>query len=359
MGYAVPFDWLMQLDPLVQGVFWLGVGALVLTLVAMVCLILQRVVSLHREHNTRQFLAEWRPLISRALAGDDSLVLPKLPAVYLLDFLQLWLHYQESLRGESRHLLNQIFAQQALRRRLHRLLKRGNLRQRLLAATTVGHLQDEEMWDVLVGLMHKHSPIAIVAARSLVQIDAQRAAPLVIPQILAHRDWSQARLSNLLSNEGSALVPPLLEAIGLAAWQKLPQLGRLMRLLEPIGFHPDNQFLAPILIGHEDPGTLVSALRLFRSPQDIHLVYLHMQHPDWHVRAEVASTLGRLGSADDLPRLEQLLQAQEWGVRRQAARALVAAPFVQPGTLDTLILQHQGEHAAAALQQAIADLEFK
>ena len=331
---------------------------MLLSVLATLTLIVQRMISLRQERRTEAFLTQWRPLIIRALAGDE-VQFPALPARYLLDFLNLWLHYQESLRGGTRLLLNRVLPAQAMTQRMYRLLRRGNLRKRLLTGAGVGHLGNTEAWDILLALLDEPAPLSLVAARSLVQIDAQRAASLVTAQIIAHRDWSPAGIVIILKDGGEPLIGSLIGAIHEATHSNQPYLSRLMRLLEPIGFKQQPSFIEFVLRHGTDASAVASALRLLTDPQLLPLARHHLQHPDAEVRAEVANALCRLGNAENIADLRQLLDAPEWQVRHQAACALLSAPYVDHASLQQIREASTGSRGAAALTQVIADRGFR
>ena len=88
-----------------------------------------------------------------------------------------------------------------------RLLRRGNLRERLLAIVTLGQLRERAAWDQLLTIAQREGALlSVAAARALVMIDATKAVPELIPLLMRRADWPASRVANMLQIAGADVI---------------------------------------------------------------------------------------------------------------------------------------------------------
>ena len=351
-------DFAAHSDPFVRYAFWAGLVSFLLAALTILIIALLRTAQAWRARRKRQLLNIWQPLLAKALIGEQ-VAPPAVRSAELIDFLYLWLHFHESLRGEAKHALNDMLHAQQLLSPMCRMLKRGSTQQKLVVATALGHAHGSEAWNELALLAHDDSPaLSITAARALMLIDAAAAAEVVIPLIIRRRDWPPARLAVMLKEVEQPFVERFLEAVAEAAAAQAPYLVRLLRLVEAMGFNQPLPFLAELLRNSTQPEVIAACLRMLNDPACLTLVRAHASHPDWIVRVQVANALRRLGSRVDLPCLLQLLGAPEWWVRYRAAQAIVNAPYLQADEPRRLQAAHADRYARDILQQVMAERSY-
>ena len=213
------------------------------------------------------------------------------------------------------------------------------LRRRLLAIVTLGHLQERSIWNELArALQSENAFLSLVAAKALLNIDAQAAIPLLIPVISRRKDWSPLKVVAMFEAVGADIAA---ETIAKAASQAPPEIGaRLIRHLaatqSPQGLPPLRALLQK---GPPSDDILSACLFLFgecSDPRDVTTVRAHISHPTWYVRLQAASALGKMGVEEDEPLLIGLLDDSHWWVRYRAAEALSNLPWMTPEKLAHL-----------------------
>lgn len=327
-------------DPYLVVAFVTGAVALALTALLVMLIIALRMSRNRREKHEQQFTALWRTILMGALVDPAACELPVLQARDRLNFLKLWNYLQESLQGEATDSLNQVARRLRCDALARRLLRHGNRAERLLAILTLGHLRDGEAWDDLLATAGSQDNVASLnAARALIQIDPVSGAEHLMPLVLARQDWEIPRVARMLAGARAAFEVLLARAI---VSIEAPELPRALQLAEALRVQMPVTALQYLLDPKQPAAILAAALRVVGGPVMLPAVREHLQHADWHVRAQAANALSRLGEPSDVPRLTARLGDEEWWVRYNAAQALASLPFLGRGEL-------------AALQAAIAD----
>jgi hypothetical protein len=338
-------------DPIVAAAFWTGVGSLLLTIILGLRILELRMALRRRERLEERAFAKWRPVLHAALVGEPA-ELPRLPDHERLPFLKLWVHLQGSLRGDARDALNTIARELGVEASARRLLADGRRAERLLAALTLGHLRDPEAWSKLVNLSAlPDRTLALTAIWAMVRIDPRAAAAQILPQYLAHEDWSLSHVAAMLQEApvpaGAALaelLPSLPEA----------QLPRALRMAEALRMQVPAGVLRAALAS-SDIAVLVAALRSVTMPDAIDLVRALLGHTHWQVRVQAARAMGRIGALDDVARLEPLLADREWWVRYRAAQSAVELANLYGAPLDQVRAHLSDRFAADMLAQVLAE----
>lgn len=350
-------DFAAHSDPFVYYAYRAGVAALALAGLTLLAVVVLRTATAWRERRKRRLIEVWRPLMAQALAGEQVQI-AQVARRDLADFLYLWLHFHESLRGQAKTALNGLLQRLSLLEPMCRLLTSGSLQEQLLTAIALGHAQCREAWPRLAALAQDAGPaLSIVSARALMKIDAAEAADIVIPLIIRRRDWSAAKLASMLNEAEPVFAQRFLDAVAQAAQRNEPYLTRLLHLVEAMGLNRRLPFVRELLRGSDNAEAISAALRMANDPQDIALVRMRARDADWRVRVQAANALGRMGNADDVPVLVELMAAPEWWVRYRAAQAIAGLPFMQPAQLAQLEAGISDRYARDMLRQVRSERE--
>lgn len=360
MGCASVFNTFS--DPYLNVAFWTGTIAVLLTALLLLAIAGLQIHNHWLERREKAFADLWRPALMRAVMGDDIDALPKLPRREQWWFLKLWVHFQESLRGDATVRLSEIAFRLGCDTMARELLEHGNRSERLFAIMTLGYMRDRSAWTLLTTqLASPSSTTSLYAARALLQIDPRGAAKIIVPLLLLRDDWEMVRASTLLHESRDVLgtemayrlsQPDELDTLVRKIRERLPQV---LRMAEALRLQVSEAALLPLLVPDQPPDILIGALRLISGAQGLAAVRSLATHPDWRVRVQVARSLGRLGNASDVPRLTALLKDPQWWVRYRAAQALVGLPFVSRAELDALLADLPDRYAREIFQQVFAE----
>lgn len=352
MGYAIYSDPILYLAALS------AVAVFALNLLLIVVAALLRGMSIYRARRDVRLRATWRPLFAQAIASEMN---GKPPAVNRGDasaLLRLWLHFQESVDGEAHGRLNRIALDAGFREIALFMLRRGDLLQRFLAITTLGHLGDRSVWAALHREVRGDNPyLSLAAVQAMVRIDPNTAIPLLLPLARLRRDWSPSRVFMiLLQLDTKSLAEPLVNAM--SSSDAFPP-AHFIRYLEAL---PGNQAMRSVrmLLDRDAPIEVICAcLELLRDPADVDLARKYLPHAAWQVRVHAAKALGLIGSSDDVARLCGLLSDHEWWVRYRAAEALVHMPFVTGAELERIKKSLTDQFASDMLDQVVAEQRLR
>ncbi|MDB5868514.1 MAG: repeat protein [Polaromonas sp.] len=312
-------------DPYLTLAFWIGVAALLLTLLLFLMIVHLRLGLRKSISQEAAFIALWRPLLLEAISDDNLHSLPELHPRKQLFFLKLWNYLQESLRGAANDRLNDVARHLHCDVAARKFLKHGNRSERLLAILTLGHLRDQASWDELVTQAAKPDPLASIhAARALIKIDPLAGTQQTLSLLLKRHDWDITQIANFLGDARQAfwlqLTANILK-IDQREWTRALQLADALHLQLPVSA------IIFIIANCRSANTLVAALHLASGIELQPVVRSYSQHANWRVRVEVARFLSNFGDASDIPLLQKLLNDKQWWVRYQAAQSLAGMPF--------------------------------
>jgi hypothetical protein len=346
-------DYATNSDPVLRFAFWAGILAILLTLMIIMQIIMMRFRLQRREARRKSFLELWQPLMAQSLIAVPN-NLPRIAKADRLTFLSLWIHLQESLRGEMKEGLIKLARTVDMDRTVHRAIPQRGMAQRLLAVIALGHLRQKSDWSVLEKLLQDpNALLSIAAARSMMQINAEAATALVIPLLVTRTDWPPVRVAIILREAGPDLVSkPLVALLQQANPDQLPDLIPFLEMA-----HDDviAEFARGFIDVNTDPQIIAALLRVMKSPQDLDLVRRHVAHTDWRVRVQAALALGRMGLAEDRQLLIHLLADQQWWVRYRAAQALSKLPFVDTDYLRNIQQRQSDRYAHDIIDQVIEE----
>jgi HEAT repeat protein len=334
----------------------LGLISMVVTVGLLLQVLALRARSRQLQAQQARVVARWRPLLLRAAAGDE--VQPATLRRNERDpLLLLWNQMQDGLRGSAHEGLNRFADALDLPALARRAALHGSGSRRVLGLHTLGHLRDPADWDILAGLLPEpRSFVSLAAARALLQIDARRAAPLVLDEYLARTDWPVPRLGTLLREAGA-------DAIGLALSDRLldrppAQQVRLLPLARVTEAPGRGSVIEGVLARATDAGVLAVSLLQVHGPGSLRRVRELCSHDDWHVRSYAALALGRLGGAPERARLVGMLADRQWWVRYRAAQALLGLPGFDEVAVRALAAGLTDRYARDMLHQVLAEREY-
>jgi HEAT repeat protein len=340
-------------DSLLRLAYWTCVAAMLMVGIMLSTITGLRAALILRERLEARVRARWRPILARSMSGLPQ-TLPRIGRFDRYLLLYLWNTLHESLRGEVKLELNKLALAAGLDAIARTLLARRRLRDRLIALSTLGHLQDRTRWQEIQALAHDDHPVlSIVAARALVIIDKSLALPLLMPLVVTRSDWPVARVASMLKEAGSdAVSGPLLQALANADAAQLQRLVSFLRLI-----HTDQAAAAvrAILAAHDDPSLIAACLKVIADPRDLVVVREHADHPNWIVRVAVAHALARMGRNDDVGTLLKLLADRQWWVRYRAAQALTSLPFLNKEELAHVASNLTDRFARDMLEQVMVE----
>jgi len=314
---------------------------------------LLRVRLMLRQRHVQNMQARWRPILTSVAAGEP-VDLPPIQESERKLLLPLWNHLRESVKGDAGVQLEAMAREIGLDATALAQLTTGTVPERLFAINTLGHLRTPAAWDPLMRIRQGEATImSLAAVQALLRMDAERALPELLAQILDRDDWSITRLLPLLK----AIDPVVLQQALLAA---LPDTGgaasrRLLTLAEVLPSNLAASLARRAIESTGDDELITTALRLLGDPRDAPLVRTFLSHPNWRVRVRAVSALEKVGSAADLPQLVTALSDREWWVRLRAARALTRLPFLDNEQLRALQNDLQDRFARDALTQVMLE----
>jgi HEAT repeat protein len=349
---------------------WVGFASLAFALVLSPVVLVLRALLLMRERRRRKFLGVWQPILMDAIEVPATDV-PRLARRDLSNFLLLWNHLHESLLDESKDHLNQIAYALSIDQIAIKMLRRGNLRKRLLAIVTLGQLRERDAWDELSRLTQQHDAVSsVAAARALVLIDPAKAIPQLIPLLSSRPDWTAARVAGIFQAAGADIISDPIASAAIAfsredTTKRADQPGpinhaaRMVRYLQLT--HNNSALTAARTIAESsrDPEVLAACLQLLNSSEDLEVIRACLKHEAWPVRVQAAAALGRVGEPEDEPRLIPLLSDKQWWVRYRAAQALSRLPSMRAPRLKLIQAKQADPFARDMLAQVMAEVELQ
>ncbi len=342
---------------------WLEIFSLVLVVLALLLLlqiILLRLKLIRRTRRAKHIESVCQPLLAATIAGE-SVAFPGFPKGDEIFALNLWNHLQESVRGNAKERLNALAGRCGLTPYVYGLLRKKDLRSRLVALKTLGHLGDRIMWDEIQTLTRSPDPLlSLVAVRTLYQIDPDTALIETVTQLIEREDWSVAQLMILVEEVAARSTFILLTdaASRLAASTEPASLIRLRRLLRILEVAPSHRVLPTvrsILATTGDDEVIAQCLKFLNEPDDLPLVRKYLAHSNWVIRLQAVRMLGRLGLKEDEPRLRALLSDPVWWVRYRSAEALVSVTRGNTQALSRLKEQMKDRYARDMLEMVMTE----
>lgn len=337
-------DFAISSDPIVVLAFRSGLGAVVLTLLMLLHIVLLRLLYRRRERQKREFMSKWGSLLSeRALTDDLPIRLPAIEDGEVIYFLAYWHHQYISVSGQARARLDALAGSIDIGQAVRRMLRKGSGAEKLLATIGIGFFGNRTDIPALKKLLVSERSIdCLHSATALLRIDAS-ALHVVLPILARRSDISTAGIANVLkvvdTGSASRVLGEMLEGVLHPEGRQRVRRRDIVRLImlaataQPSVVNPR---LREIMDSTEDDEVLTACLKVLRDPQDTDRIRGCVGHPNWRVRVQAATALGEMGEQKDLALLLQLLTDSQWWVRYRAAQAIGALPFVTTGYLEEL-----------------------
>ena len=325
------------------------------TILILLIIVVMRLRINSMERSKKKLLKQWRPIIMQTVAGINVTV-PRFSKAAALPLLYMWNHFHDILKGDSTQSLNQLAKRAGLVEIAGDMMKKGNIRNRLLAIRTFGNLRHKDVWEELKTItVSDHPVLSLAAARSLINIDPGEAVTYIIPIIVHHPAWPPAVVSTILKQMGPDVISkPLAEAIPHAQSREMP---RVIRYLEEAHYHVVRELVHDMLAESTNNEVVSACLQVIKDPQDLDIVRNHLNHPMWFVRLQAVRTLGTIGTAQDEQALVELLHDENWWVRYRAANALSTMSFMKMDRLKEIMKMQTDRFARDILSQVIAETQ--
>lgn len=329
-------------------------GALASAVALLLAITGMRIGRALRERRLARRLHLWRRCLHEATEAPEATPVPRLSRHDLPDFLTLFNHFQESLRGEAASNLARLLQREGIHDRALALLDRRSLRLRLIATTALGHLREERAWAPLERLAHERNPVlSFAAARALLRIEPRRALDALALDMVLRDDWSIARIGSILQELGPALATaPLLRLL-----RSPPERGheRLVKLARFAHRERVAEAVRGWLAASREPHVIAAALDYVEDASDLPRVRGAARHAHWHVRMAAARALARIGGTRELAMLLELLRDPHWWVRYHAAQALSQLHGLGVAELKELRERARDAFAADMLGHVLAE----
>lgn len=276
--------------------------------------------------------AVWKRILVEAVYGSPK-DLPRLGnKVETLQFIRLWSEFHEGLRGEASDSLNHLAHKLLIADRCLALLRNWRKHDKLSAIVALGHLREKKAFNAIQPyIWARHSVLSLVAARALVQIDADRALPLLLGPMTERFDWPDARLGMIFHEAGQEAVSKYLMRYLLQ--EDTPSSSRLIPFLKYMS--PDDQMPAAMKILERSnyDATKVECLSHLQFPDDVKYAKPFISHQNPKFRKAAVEAFARLGNKNDIASLHHLAFDPNLGVRFEAIRSISR---LDPGEADAL-----------------------
>ena len=330
-----------------------------LTLLIIFWIAFLRVRMYFSQQHEAHFKEIWQPLfMATALSPDCHRKDAPLPTLKRRDFflfMNQWVGFLDTLSGPAVVRMSGLARQLGVQEYARKLMHQRDLRRRLLAVIFLGDLRDRTSWsDLEEFLTNENSLLSILAARSLIKIDQERALPLVFAEVVRREDWPETRVALRLRSVLNAeiVTGPLFDALrdspDSAAIKLLPYVEHM--------YNEERNRILRILLERSGSDRLTSRiLKLIECGHERDLVRHYLGHERWHIRMQAAAALGRIGERGDIPLLLERLGDDEWWVRYRTAQALIKMPGMTREKLRMIHDNLEDSFARNMLEQTLLE----
>lgn len=349
-------------EPLIVTIsIFVGMAALVLTLLFLLLAVALRGLLGRREEYRRGVEARWMPVMLRSLREPDV----EVPPLRRRDgpmVLAIWNRLVAGIEGEAVERLRSFAHRAGLTDVAHRMLRRaGQPDDQLVAVVFLGRQRDVRGVRSLLELAVE-TPLVVraEAARALVRIDPE-AGPRAVAPLVAIWDDCHPAVAVAILKDAPAYVAARAVADEALASDRSDRQARLVDVLASIKGRAGLDAARQILARGPDAEVVsrcLSVLREHRRPEDIGLVRSYLDHPAPFVRVQAVTALGRMQGPGDQWRLAARLDDRDWWVRVRAAQALVTSPRMPPVLTRMLADVHPDRYARGALRQVLSEQEL-
>lgn len=331
-----------------------AVWVILLTLVAILILLLTifvlNVESGIRTRREERWRGQWLlQLLDPEGEGKDL----RIDSRQLFPFLEVWTHLQDSLKGGFKDSLASLALNAGVAGLCMKALHHVRVRDRIWAATTLGHLGYGPGWDELVRLARgKDRFVSLASVRALSRIDPARAAREFLEDFIVRTDWPlNSVYAILLEMEAEVVTEPLMER--LLGRNEAPPL-RALQFLGAMRNEAAMVVVQTLLLRPQSWECEVTLLKSVEDPELGDFVRSRIRSESWQVIVAAVNALARIGGREDRELLLPLLGHKEWWVRYRAAHTLVRLPGIKPIEIELQATRLEDPFAREMLRHALA-----
>jgi len=323
---------LFGLPAIEQGFTLLAIAIAALSLVSFSFALIALSLRLVNDRSTQRLTSltdVWEPTMLEVLAGSAA---PQILSAQVLDkdkddFVSFLSGYARRLRGDERETVREL-AEPYLPDLSRRAIK-GTPEERGLSVQALAGMGMPEYAGVVARALDDESPVvAMIAARGLFRPGQERYFPNVLRRLGRFTLWSRSYLASMLAGGGPLTAPMLRKILADESEDHLVRavVTDSLRILNDL---PSVEVAVQILSDEDedDRELITGCLRLVRHlghREHLETVMRFVTASDPVVRAASVGAVGALGSKEDVPILQSLLDDEAYWVSLQAARGLMA-----------------------------------
>ena len=333
----------------------IGFGSIIFAVLLFVVVFAMRRYLNNKAKRAIAFREVWEPIMLASLdrIPDD---LPPIEEKDHITYLIIWNYFQELLLDESKRNLQILANLTDLDLIAKRILRKRNIKGRLLAVNTLGWLKDKDSWNLLKKLLnHTDTTFSLAVARALIQINPRKSTWLILPLIAKRKDWSIERCADLIKQMGvEEVADKLILQINRTPKHLLPKMIRFLDLLLPSETNP---VIRRMLTKYEDKEISYACLLAYKDVDNLQRIRFFLTHEDWEIRMQAAICLGKYGSEDDIDFLISTTEDSEWWVRYRSAQALARIPEMSLEYLKVIADHHSNKFSRDVILRIVTERE--
>lgn len=274
--------------------------------------------------------AQWRPVIWRYTAFDVAPNdVPYLAREDVLDFSRYWIESLNRFDGAARERLLELGRQLKLAPLLRRYFSATNPGDQALAACVSGWLGCRASVPHLRRALKSINPtLSFTAGMALVRIDRKSFGGRVVGRA-CKGDWGANYVTKVIRElEPAATTNAFLTVM---AAHSPSQGGGLLHAWSQVDYPAAVEFSRRVLENPASDGWLIGgALRVLRSPSDVHLVRPYLDHELWSVQVQAVNSMARIGLRWDVEGLSVIDTDDNWWLQERIIEAVHTHPQISP-----------------------------
>lgn len=325
-------------------------------------LLLIQVIILRFNHRRQsklrsRFIDVWRPLLV-SLIYEQSLNPPKLKPHELEWLLVEWNSLLEKLSGDAAIRMRELFDTLGIHREIDRMLYANSYSKLLLVVVFVGHVGYQPAWNRLkIHLDHPSPIISILAARSMMKIDARRSNKVFLEYAATRKDWPTDRFIDLFKrNRETHTATAIAVAIRKAHMaRQVDYLTRLIPLLTFVERKEASAIKEMIFYNPLDDKVVSELLKLVDSPLETRFVYQYCWSDRWHVRMHALAAFGRIATDKHYEVFYEALSDPQWWVRYRAVEGFIDSRIITLADLKKIGKEHSDRYARDMITHVLAE----
>lgn len=281
-----------------------------------------------RQQRVERVRAQWRPVIWRFTAFDDTPTeVPYLAREDVLAFAHFWIESLNRFDGGARTRLLVLGRKLRLAARLRRFFFARNPGDQALVACVSGWLGSEaSVSDLQKALKSKNPTLSFTAGMALVRINRESFGPTVVHRACAG-DWGVNFVTKIIRELSPTTTTPAF--LRVMAAHGASQGGGLLHAWSQVDYPAAVDFARKVLMNPDSDGWLIGgALRVLRSPSDVHLVRPYLEHELWSVQVQAVNSMARIGMRWDVEGLSVLDTDDNWWLQERIVEAVKSHPQI-------------------------------